>query len=109
MKFWMAAVAAAALVSMPNVAAVPDGFQEEEILQGVPFMTDMVWTPQGQMLVILKVGEVYVYEDEVGDEPYSYNKKTLALDISEKVCFNNERGLGAVSYTHLTLPTTILV
>jgi glucose/arabinose dehydrogenase len=96
MKFWTAAVAAAALVSIPSVAAVPDGFEEEEILQGVSFMTDMVWTPQAQMVVILKVGEVRVYEDEVGDDPYSYNKMTLALDISEKTCFNNERGLGGI-------------
>jgi hypothetical protein len=90
MRFlWTAAVLAgfAAFTS-----AVPDGFQEKQIFKD-GFMTDMAFTSQDTMFVTQKLGLVHVYEPGAD---YDYDDKTTAIDISNMVCYENERGLGGI-------------
>ena len=94
MRFLSTAVAVLAAVAWLNVAVVaePKGFDERTII-GASFMTDIAFMPNHHMFVTRKVGIVNVYEP---DEEYDYGNRVKALDISEDVCDNSERGLGAI-------------
>lgn len=93
MRFLLtAAVGALAIVF---TAAEPDGFDERTIVKA-SFMTDIAFMPKSMgdlMFVTRKVGIINVYEP---DEDYDYGNKVEALDISDDVCDNSERGLGSI-------------
>lgn len=86
----MAAVAAC--ISCHGVKAVPDGFEERQIVQAGR-MTDIVFLPNDDMMVTIKNGFVNVYSP---DEDYDYGNEVEALDIESRVCENGERGLGGI-------------
>jgi glucose/arabinose dehydrogenase len=93
MRLWRGAVAAvAACISLYGVEAVPDGFNEREIVKGGR-ITDIVFLPNDDMMVTVKNGFVNVYSP---DEGYGYGDKVEALDIESRVCENGERGLGGI-------------
>lgn len=56
-------------------------------------MTGIAFMPDHLMFVTRKVGIINVYEP---DEEYDYGNKVEALDISDVVCDNSERGLGDI-------------
>ena len=80
------------IAQTPNVAAVPSGFEDREVLDGSSLgggmVVDFEWTPIGQLIVIKKEAEVQVYDDPAGDN--SYSSKTVALDLSPVLCANSE-------------------
>jgi glucose/arabinose dehydrogenase len=93
MRLWRGAVAAvAACISLYGVEAVPDGFNEREIVKGGR-ITDIVFLPNDDMMVTVKNGFVNVYSP---DEGYGYGDKVESLDIESRVCENGERGLGGI-------------
>jgi hypothetical protein len=88
-----AAVLIAALGSIvPTGRAQPPGFDERQLFKA-GFITDMTFTSDHRMFVIQKVGLVHLY---LPGEDYGYDDKTTVLDIEDKVCDENERGLGGI-------------
>ncbi len=87
---------AALLVAMAGrlhtISAAPSGFSEKRIF-GKSFMTDIAFNSQDYMFVTQKIGRIHVHEP--GDN-YEYDVDTEALDISDMVCYENERGLGGI-------------
>ncbi|MEV4900703.1 PQQ-dependent sugar dehydrogenase, partial [Citricoccus sp. NPDC055426] len=72
--------AQAALTSMPT------GFVDELVVGELPYPTAMAFTPEGDLFVALKSGEVHVVDDgDLRPEPF--------IDISEIVHDNDDRGL----------------
>ena len=69
----------------PAAAAIPARF-EERLVMSVESPTALAFTPDGRMLVTTKPGQLRVYKD-------GESGTIRALDISEKVCSNSERGL----------------
>lgn len=67
-------------------------FEDRQIAGGVSFPVDFTWLPDGRMLVAQKEGIVLIY-DKNGDD---FGNKQVSLDLSDDVCENGERGLGAV-------------
>ena len=64
MRFWRGAAAAvAACISFHEVKAVPDGFEERQIVQAGR-MTDIVFLPNDDMMVTIKNGFVNVYSPD---------------------------------------------
>ena len=88
----LTAAVLAACAWLDITSAVPSGFDEKQIFKN-SFMTDIAFTSQDTMFVTQKLGIVLVYEP--GDD-YEYNDKATVLDISDMVCFENERGLGGI-------------
>ena len=96
---WAAALAAVLCVGQaPKVSAVTSGFEEKDVLDGDTLgggmVVDFEWTPEGQLIVIKKEGEIQVYNDPDGDN--SYASKTVALDLAPILCANSERGVEGV-------------
>eukprot|EP00544_Gedaniella_sp_CCMP2646_P008030 CAMPEP_0202488006 /NCGR_PEP_ID=MMETSP1361-20130828/6170_1 /ASSEMBLY_ACC=CAM_ASM_000849 /TAXON_ID=210615 /ORGANISM="Staurosira complex sp., Strain CCMP2646" /LENGTH=904 /DNA_ID=CAMNT_0049117497 /DNA_START=21 /DNA_END=2731 /DNA_ORIENTATION=+ len=86
---WIGAIAS--LVSVGH--GVPDGFGEREIFKN-GFMTDLTFTTDNRMFVTQKEGFVHIYEP--GDDYQYGGGDTTVLDIVDKVCVENERGLGGI-------------
>lgn len=61
---------------------------------GGGMVVDFAFTPEGQLIVIKKEGQVQVYDDPDGDN--SYKTKTVALDLSPVLCANSERGVEGI-------------
>ena len=100
-RLWIAGLALlaalAALVSRPSrseaaITFTPSGLIEEKLVGGLPWVTGAAFAPDGRLFVIRKNGVVRVWQNGA-------LLPTPFIDISAE----------AVSYTHLTLPTTILV
>lgn len=75
-----------------------DGFEDREVLDyntfGTGLVTDFAWTPQGQLLAVMKEGQLLVFEDPYDDS--SYSLKTTALDLTSVLCVNGERGFQGI-------------
>lgn len=76
------------------VAAVPDGFLEEQLIQGPRYMTDLVFADDAHIFVSVKDGLVHVHEDLEGN--FDFTREQVALDITDIVCTGTEEGLGGV-------------
>jgi hypothetical protein len=50
-----------------------DGFEDREVLDyntfGTGLVTDFAWTPQGQLLAVMKEGQLLVFEDPYDTSP----------------------------------------
>lgn len=66
-------------------ASVPQGFVDRDVTS-VEKPTALAFTPDGRMLITTKPGQLRVYERGASGT-------TGALDISDKICSNSERGL----------------
>jgi glucose/arabinose dehydrogenase len=93
--------AAAALLlwitALASVIAVPDGFEDRAVIledAGLLVPTDFTFTPGGQLLVVNKGGQLFVFDDPDGDN--SYSLQTEALDLSPVMCINGERGMQGI-------------
>lgn len=78
-------------------AALGSGFEDREVLidgSGGGIITDFAWTPQGQLLVAKKNGEIQVHSDPDNDN--LYKKDAVALDLSSVLCANSERGVEGI-------------
>lgn len=73
----------------PAVARLPVGFTDT-VVAGVPSPVALAETPDGRMLVADQTGKVWVIKN-------GSLLATPALDISTKVCSDNERGLLGVA------------
>jgi len=82
------------LVSKPESASaaanVPKGFEDEEVLTSIDSPIALAFTPDGRLLITTKSGRLLIRDDET-------SSTTPALDISDKVCSNSERGLLGVA------------
>jgi len=73
--------------------ALMGDFEDRQIANGISFPVDFTWIPDDdRMLVAQKDGYILVY-DRDGDD---FKNRKVMLDISNDVCENGERGLGAV-------------
>ena len=62
----------------------------------IRFPTDLEFSKDNKLLLIAdKEGELWVLEDFDGDDK---PKSTLAVDLSDRMCFNGERGLGSAAF-----------
>lgn len=81
------------------VKAIPDGFEDRAVIPEsrglLTIPTDIAFTPDGNMLVVNKGGELYVFEDPNGDD--SYPVHTEALNLAPFLCANGDRGVLAVA------------
>ena len=70
-------------------------------------MTDYGYTPKKDELVFLPLGGA----NEIGMNLnlYHFNGKWLMVDLGVTFGDDSTPGIDAVSYTHLTLPTILLV
>ena len=75
--------------SVSAAAKVPGGFVDEAVVD-VASPIALTFAPDGRLLVTTKDGKLRVYDDEAGTS-------STALDISDRVCSNSERGLLGVA------------
>jgi glucose/arabinose dehydrogenase len=73
----------------PAAAVVPEGFNDE-LVASVNRPIALAFTPDERMLILSKEGQLRVYEDGALLE-------TPALDLTDKICYNNARGLQGVA------------
>ena len=79
-------------LSPVSAAAVPPEFEGPTQVVAVNSPTALAFTPNGRMLITTKAGKLWVHRD--GDLP---NEKVLALDLSNRICADFERGLLGVA------------
>jgi glucose/arabinose dehydrogenase len=79
-----------------GISAVPDGFEDTEVIRSISFLTKITFTPDGhKMLVSLKRGTILVFNDPDGD--WSFDNRSIALEFPEDMlCFNGERGVQTI-------------
>jgi hypothetical protein len=81
------------------VEAIPDGFEDRAVIPEssglLTIPTDLAFTPNGDMLVVNKGGELIVFSDPNND--YSYPIHTVALNLAPFLCANGDRGVLAVA------------
>lgn len=78
-----------------TTTALPADFTSEKLIQGVGFITEIDFTPDGShMFVARKFGQIFALSHS-GD--FDYDNRVLALDLSEATCSNGERGLGSIA------------
>lgn len=84
------------LLCLDGVSAVPDGFEDTELIRSISFLTKFTFTPDGhKMLISLKRGTILVFNDPNGD--WSFDSRSIALEFLEDVlCFNGERGIQTI-------------
>lgn len=97
MKFATRAAAAALLwlstIGAASAEALMKDFEDRQVASSISFPVDLTFLSDDRMLVAQKEGKLLIYDSNGGD---SYiNRKTL-LDLTDIVCENGERGLGAV-------------
>ena len=74
---------------------VPSGFVIEPIAEGLPEMTQIVFTPQGDMLVSRQLGQIWWHEDVDGDGAYD-QRHLYATGFTEIVGLLYDPADGAV-------------
>ena len=99
MKFATSAVLAAwvwfgAAVNRVAAEARMDKFEDRQVAKGISFPVDLAWLPDDSMLVAQKRGFVLIF-DRRGDD---FVNQEVALDLTDRLCDNGERGLGSVQY-----------
>lgn len=86
---------ASVVVVTTLTTALPDDFTSDKLIQGLGFITEIDFTPDGShMFVARKFGQIYVLGHN-GD--FDYNNREMALDLTEATCTNGERGLGSIA------------
>ncbi len=83
----VASVLAASTVPAAAAGAVPDGFEDEVVIDDLDFPTTLDWLPDGRVLVAEKSGRLWMY-DSVAD-----NNPRLFADLSASVHNWFDRGL----------------
>jgi len=77
-----------------QTAALPPGFEDEGILH-VTDPVDVAFVDTFTMLIVTKGGTLFSFDLEDPDAT-----KKLALDLSDRVCTNGERGYVTVSTSY---------
>jgi glucose/arabinose dehydrogenase len=87
----LAALLAFGALALPSLAsaepALPPGFQDEVVFDGIEQPTNFRFAPDGRIFVATKPGEILVYKDLGDSEP------TVFADLRGDVYDNGDRGL----------------
>ena len=65
----VASVLAASTVPAAAAGAVPDGFEDEVVIDDLDFPTTLDWLPDGRVLVAEKSGRLWMYDSVADNNP----------------------------------------